>query len=151
MVGASLSGAVPGWRAFVIEDASLRGTPTEWARAALAARERHGATRIVAESNQGGEMVRAVLNGLDPGVPVTLVHAHKSKVARAEPVAALYEQGRVRHLRGLGPLEDQMARMTREGFRGQGSPDRVDALVWALTEALVRPLASQADPRLRRL
>jgi phage terminase large subunit-like protein len=82
-------------------------------------------------------------------VPLTKVHASKGKVARAEPVAALYEQGRVSHLAGLDVLEDQMTRMTLKGYEGKGSPDRVDALVWALTEALIVPAAKWRQPRFR--
>jgi len=79
------------------------------------------------------------------------VHASKGKVARAEPVAALYEQGRVAHLRGLAALEEQMCRMTVQGYAGKGSPDRVDALVWALTELIVDPSQAFVAPRLRTL
>lgn len=150
VVGVSDQGP-DGLRAWVLEDASLKGSTNEWACAALAARLRHGADRIVVEANQGGDTIKTVLLNLDPTAPITSVHAVQSKALRAEPVAALYEQGRVRHLRGLGALEEQMGRMTRDGFRGRGSPDRVDALVWALTEALVTPLSRQRDPRLRRL
>ncbi|MEC8581722.1 MAG: terminase family protein [Pseudomonadota bacterium] len=126
-------------KAVVLEDASVQGvSPLAWAKAAIAARDRWEADRIVAEVNQGGELVAEVLRSVDPLVPVTKVHATKGKAARAEPVAALYEQGRVTHLRGLGALEDQMCLMTTNGFEGKGSPDRVDALVWALTELVLR-------------
>ena len=96
----------------------------------------HEADRIVAEVNQGGALVESVIRQVDGAVPYRAVHASKGKVARAEPVAALYEQGRVRHLPGLGDLEDQMCRMALRGYQGKGSPDRVDALVWALTELI---------------
>jgi phage terminase large subunit-like protein len=126
-------------KAVVLEDASVQGvSPLAWAQASIAARDRWEADRIVAEVNQGGELVAEVLRSVDPLVPVTKVHATKGKAARAEPVAALYEQGRVTHLRGLGALEDQMCLMTTNGFEGKGSPDRVDALVWALTELVLR-------------
>ena len=122
------------WRAVVLEDATVQGArPAEWAAAAVAAFRRHGADRLVAEVNQGGDMVEAVLRQVDPLVPVRRVHATRGKVARAEPVAALYEQGRVRHLPGLQALEDEMCRMTVAGYAGGRSPDRVDALVWALS------------------
>ena len=90
-----------------------------------------------------------VLRQVDPLVPVTTVHATRGKVARAEPVAALYEQGRVRHLRGLQPLEEQMAQMTAQGFRGPGSPDRLDALVWAVHALILEPAAHWRRPRVR--
>lgn len=113
--------------------------------------ERFGADRLVAEVNQGGQMVAEVLRQVDPLVPYKGVHASRGKVARAEPVAALYEQGRVRHLRDLGALEDQMCRMTVQGYEGQGSPDRVDALVWALHELMIEPVAKWRAPRVRSL
>jgi phage terminase large subunit-like protein len=79
------------------------------------------------------------------------VHASKGKVARAEPVAALYEQGRVSHVRGLSVLEDQMAQMTSAGFEGKGSPDRVDALVWALYDLMIEPASKWRNPSIRGL
>ncbi|EPX80186.1 GTA terminase protein [Litoreibacter arenae DSM 19593] len=137
------------WEAVVIEDATVEGaSPTGWAHAALAAYERHGANRIVAEVNQGGDLVETLIHQLDPVVPYRSVHASRGKAARAEPVAALYEQGRVKHYGALGPLEDQMCQMTVTGFQGSGSPDRVDALVWALTELMG---ASAPQARIRTL
>ncbi|MEY8839939.1 ATP-binding protein, partial [Cribrihabitans sp. XS_ASV171] len=84
-----------------------------------------------------------------PLTPFRAVHAARGKAARAEPVAALYEQGRVRHLPGLDALEEQMGLMTARGYEGQGSPDRVDALVWAMHELMVGPAAQVRRPRLR--
>lgn len=136
-------------RAVVLEDASVEGaSPTGWAEAAVAAYRRHGADRIVAEVNQGGDLVETVIRQVDADVAFRAVRASRGKVVRAEPVAALYEQGRVSHLRGLGALEDQMARMTARGFEGPGSPDRVDALVWAITDLV---LGAVAQPKLRLL
>jgi phage terminase large subunit-like protein len=123
--------------------------PTGWAKAAIAAMARFGAARLVAEVNQGGKLVEEVIRQVDPMVPYKAVHAARGKVARAEPVAALYEQGRVRHLRNLGDLEEQMCLMTPRGFEGQGSPDRVDALVWALHELMIEPAAQWRRPRVR--
>ncbi|MEM9786613.1 MAG: terminase family protein [Pseudomonadota bacterium] len=152
VAGVVMQGPVQDWRAFVIEDASVQGArPTEWAKAAIAALHRHGADRLVAEVNQGGEMVEAVLRQVDPLVPYRSVHASKGKVARAEPVAALYEQGRVFHARGLGQLEDQMCQMTTKGFDGIGSPDRVDALVWALHDLMIEPAKKWLNPKIRGL
>ncbi len=152
VVGALTEGAPEDWRAVVLEDASVAAaSPSEWARAALDAMARHGADRLVAEVNQGGDMVESVLRQLDPMVPYKAVRASKGKVARAEPVAALYEQGRVSHCRGLGDLEDQMCRITARGYEGKGSPDRVDALVWALHELMVLPAAHYQRPRVRTL
>ncbi|WP_294924195.1 terminase family protein [uncultured Paracoccus sp.] len=139
------------WRAFVLEDATIRGGPSDWARAALAAMERHGAERLVAEVNQGGDLVESVIRQIDPLVPFRALRAGRGKGLRAEPVAALYEQGRVRHLRGLGALEDQMCRMTVAGYQGRGSPDRLDALVWAIHELMIEPAGRFRRPRLRGL
>lgn len=139
------------WRAYVLEDASVRGGPLVWARAAIAAMERHGAERLVAEVNQGGDLVESVIRQVDPLVPFRALRAGRGKGLRAEPVAALYEQGRVRHLRGLGALEDQMCRMTVRGFEGRGSPDRLDALVWAIHELMIEPAAGWRHPQMRRL
>ena len=139
------------WRAFVLEDATIRGGPSDWARAALAAMERYGAERLVAEVNQGGDLVESVIRQIDPLVPFRALRAGRGKGLRAEPVAALYEQGRVRHLRGLGALEDQMCRMTVAGYQGRGSPDRLDALVWAIHELMIEPASRFRRPRLRGL
>ncbi len=154
VVGAVTRGPVADWRAYVLEDASIRAaSPSDWAHAAIAAMQRHGADRLVAEVNQGGDLVKAVLQQVDPLVPYRAVRAAQGKFLRAEPVAALYEQGRVRHLRGpgagLGALEAQMAQMTAQGYRGEGSPDRVDALVWALHELILAPSMGQRRPSVR--
>jgi len=124
---------------YVMEDASLRGSPDEWGSAAVRLYHRLKADRIIAESNNGGEMVEHVIRTVDPGVPVTLVHASRGKKVRAEPVAAKYEQRRVFHVKPLTLLEDQMTSWLpitqgRESdILDVGSPDRVDALVWGLT------------------
>ncbi|MCB2129016.1 MAG: DNA-packaging protein [Rhodobacteraceae bacterium] len=152
VVGALTEGPPSEWRAWVLEDASLSAaSPDTWARGAIAAMARHGADRLVAEVNQGGALVESVVRQVDPTVPYRAVHASRGKVARAEPVAALYEQGRVHHVRGLGALEDQMCRMTARGYEGKGSPDRVDALVWALSELIVEPAAKWRKPQVRSL
>lgn len=122
--------------AYIIEDWSLRGSPDEWARKAVAAFRKHSADALIAECNQGGEMVARVIQSV-ADIPVKLVRATRGKYVRAEPVSALYEQGRVHHV-GVHPeLEDQMISFTpeRAADRADGySPDRVDALVWTLTE-----------------
>ena len=128
---------------YVLADASGRYAPAEWARAAIAAYGAHQADRIVAEINNGGDMVEATLRMIDPNVPFSAVRAAHGKVARAEPVAALYEQGRIHHIGAFPQLEDQMCSFTSDFDRTTAgySPDRVDALVWALTELLVEPRA----------
>jgi len=152
VVGADTEGPVHHWQAVVLEDASLRAAhPQGWAEAAIAAMERHGAERLIAEVNQGGDLVESVIRQIDPLIPFRAVRASRGKAARAEPVAALYEQGRVRHLPGLDALEDQMVRMTLRGNAGRGSPDRLDALVWALHELMILPAGRWLRPRLRSL
>jgi predicted phage terminase large subunit-like protein len=125
---------------YVLADRSGHYQPTEWAREAIAQfhhPDRH-ADRIVAEVNNGGEMVENTLRMIDQGIPFTAVHASRGKVIRAEPVSALYEQGKVHHVGFFPQLEDQMTSFTIDYDRERdGSPDRVDGLVWAITELLV--------------
>jgi phage terminase large subunit-like protein len=123
-------------RGYVLDDASLRGTPEEWARTAVRMYRKWQADRIVAEKNNGGEMVETVIKTADRSVPVKLVHASRGKAVRAEPISALYEQGRVHHVGRFDELEDQMCIFSVDNLRNdsEGSPDRVDALVWGLTE-----------------
>ena len=152
VVGAFTEGPPQSWRAVVLEDASVTGaSPDQWARAAVAAMERHGADRLVVEVNQGGDMVESVVRQVDPLVALRKVHATRGKHLRAEPVAALYEQGRVAHMAGLGKLEDQMCLMTRSGYQGKGSPDRLDALVWALTDLILDAAFAYRRPQVRGL
>lgn len=152
VVGAQTSGPPHTWRAWVLEDASVKASsPSAWARAAIDAMQRHKAQRLVAEVNQGGDLIQSVLRQIDPVVPFAAVRAHAGKSARAEPIAALYEQGRVFHRRGLADLEAQMAQMTAQGFKGSGSPDRVDALVWALHALIIEPAAQHLRPNVRSL
>ena len=138
---------------YVLADASGHYPPAEWAKAAVIAYRTHHADRIVAEVNNGGDMVEAMLRMTDPNVPFAAVHASHGKVARAEPVAALYEQGRVHHLGAFAPLEDQMCAFSSDFDRDTAgySPDRVDALVWALTELFIEPKPGAAIAEFYRL
>ena len=126
---------------YVLEDASLRGTPHAWATAAVRLYHTLKADRIIAEGNQGGDMVEHTIHTVDPNVPVTLVHATRGKLTRAEPVAALYEQSKVHHAGTFPALEDQQCTWTQ----GDTSPDRLDALVWALTHLML----DAREPRIR--
>lgn len=132
--------------AFLLADESVRLSPDGWGRRVVDAFYRHKADRIVAERNYGGEMVAHVIRSIDPNVPVKLVTATRGKAVRAEPIAALYEQGRVKHCAPMPELEDQMIMMTSSGYTGEGSPDRLDGMVWALTELMVSPAP---EPRIR--
>ncbi len=152
VVGAVTRGPVQDWRAYVLEDATIAGAkPTQWARQAISAMQRWGADRLVAEVNQGGDMVETVIRQINPLVPFRKVHATRGKAIRAEPVAALYEQGRVLHHGALPALEDQMCAMTPQGYTGKGSPDRLDALVWALHELILAPSGNTLTPWMRTL
>jgi predicted phage terminase large subunit-like protein len=123
---------------YVLADASGKHQPVEWAKIAIAAYRAHRADRIVAERNNGGAMVEATIRMVDNNVPVTTVWASRGKVARAEPVSALYEQGRVHHIGAFPQLEDQMCAFASDFDRASAgySPDRVDALVWGVDRAV---------------
>ncbi len=137
-----------GERAVVIEDLSLRpAPPIIWARRAVEAFHRLKADVVIAETNQGGELVTGLLRQVDPDVPVRAVHAKRGKWTRAEPVAALYARGLVSHVGLFAELEDEMCAFGPNGLSGGGSPDRVDALVWALNELML----NSAIPRIRGL
>ncbi len=134
-------------RGYVLADCSVAGRqPLVWAEAAVRAFHGWSADAIVAEVNQGGELVAGVLHQVDASVPVRMVRATRGKWVRAEPVAALYAQGRVRHVGTFPELEDQMAEFGPDGLGGGRSPDRMDALVWALTELMLAP---GGHPRVR--
>lgn len=145
--GIVVAGLTGGGSALVLADCSVeRPTPERWARAAAEAARVWSADRVIAEANQGGDMVASVLRAADIHLPLRLVHARRGKTARAEPVAALYEAGRVHHAGVFAELEDQLCGlMAGGGYHGPGhSPDRADALVWALHELM---LGRQRVPR----
>ncbi|HPL67972.1 MAG TPA: hypothetical protein PLG94_15680, partial [Smithellaceae bacterium] len=121
--------------AYILADETLQGSPLTWAEATVAAYHKYQADRIVVEKNNGGEMVELVIRQVDPNVPITLVNASRSKQTRAEPVAAQYEQGRIHHVGSFPALEDEMCLW----LPGDPSPNRMDALVWALTELMLGP------------
>ncbi|CAN5419825.1 DNA-packaging protein [soil metagenome] len=132
---------------YVIEDASVVGeNPEGWARAVVACAGRHAADRVVAEINQGGQMVRSVLERVDPGLPLATVNATRGKAARAEPVSIEYARARVHHVGAFPALEDEMCGLVAGGrYQGPGrSPDRADALVWALAELMPRHVGKAA-------
>ena len=138
MIGIIVAGKGIDGRGYVLADRSCRLSPAAWGTRAVHAYRDFGADRIVAERNFGGAMVEHVIRTADRNVPFKEVVASRGKMQRAEPVSALYEQGRISHVGdGLTELEDQMCQMTANGYVGDGSPDRVDALVWALTEVML--------------
>jgi phage terminase large subunit-like protein len=152
--GADACGLVAAGRAedgtiYVLADESAAGlTPHGWSRKAIALWRRLEADALVAEVNQGGEMVRTVIGDADPTVPVIAVRAKKGKWLRAEPVSHLYEQGKVKHAGAFPALEDEMCDFALDGLSGGRSPDRLDALVWAVT-ALT--FGARGEPRVRGL
>lgn len=136
-------------KAYVLGDRTVQGCgPLGWARAVVNAYHEFAADRVVAEVNQGGDLVTTVLRQVDPALPLRKVHATRGKAVRAEPVAALYEQRRVRHVGAHPKLEDQMCEFTPGDTRAK-SPDRLDALVWAITELMIANTAG--EPRIVRL
>lgn len=136
-VGIVVAGKGVDGNAYVLADRTCKLSPAAWSKRAVHAAAEFGADRIVAERNYGGAMVEAVIRTAGASVPYKEVTATRGKVVRAEPIAALYEQGRVKHVAGLEAMEDQMCAFSSEGYMGEGSPDRADALVWALTELML--------------
>ena len=122
---------------YVLADRTCNLSPDGWGRRAVEAYREFKADRIVAERNYGGAMVEHVIKTVDRSVSYREVTASRGKIQRAEPVAALYEQGKIKHVKPMPELEDQMCYMTSTGFLGDGSPDRVDALVWGATELMI--------------
>ncbi|MBA7618923.1 hypothetical protein ES703_26255 [subsurface metagenome] len=120
---------------YILDDLTIKGTPDQWATAAVTGYHKALADKIIGEVNNGGDMVEHTVRTVDPTVPFKSVHASRGKYVRAEPVSALYEQGRVHHVGFFSDLEDQLC----EWVPGDTSPDRLDALVWALTELMLEP------------
>jgi phage terminase large subunit-like protein len=136
-------------RGYVIGDRTVQGRdPATWAKAAVAAYHDYQADTIVVETNQGGDLVVQTFKSIDAGVPVKKVHASRGKYLRAEPVSALYNEGRVAHVGTFPELERQMCDFAADGLANGKSPDRLDALVWALTELL---LTNHRVPLIRRM
>ena len=129
-----IAAGLKGEEGFVLEDGSLNGSPLDWARRAILLHDKYEADGIVVEVNQGGDMVAQTLRSVRPNVNIIEVRATRGKHVRAEPIAALYEQGRVHHCGSFTELETQMTNTTNAGYEGAGSPDQMDAAVWALTE-----------------
>lgn len=136
-IGIVVAGLGVDGRAYVLQDGTCQMSPEGWGRRAVDLYRRWDADRIVAERNFGGDMVRFTVATADKQAAFKEVSASRGKVVRAEPIAALYEQGKVSHVGTFADLEDQMCNFTAGGYVGDGSPDRADALVWALTELML--------------
>lgn len=121
-------------RGYVLQDSSVNGSPEVWAKRVIAVYEMLEADAVVVEINQGGDMVKHTIRSIRPDVRVIEVRATRGKHVRAEPISALYSIGKISHVGAFPQLENQMCLMTAAGYEGEGSPDRVDALVWGLTE-----------------
>ena len=133
---------------YVLYDGTVQGlTPDKWAERAVGLWQSWDADYLLAEVNQGGDMVKTILRAIEADIAVQTVYASKSKRTRAEPVAALYQKGKVKHFGKFGPLEDELCALST-GDMGSKSPDRADALVWALTDLLLKP---RSDPRVRKI
>jgi phage terminase large subunit-like protein len=149
-IGIIVAGVCEKGHGYVLADHSCNLSPAGWAERVVSAYHAFNADRVIAEVNYGGAMVEAVIRGADPAIPFRGVTASKGKVARAEPIAALYEQGRVHHVNAFPDLEDELCGLIIGGsYEGPGrSPDRADALVWAFTDLMTR---GQAAPSIRNL
>ena len=137
--------------AYVLEDLTIQAGPKTWGNVATSAFDRHAADIVVAEDNYGGAMVKSVIQTARPNTPYRAVKASRGKVVRAEPISALYEQGKVKHVGYFPELEDELMSFTTTGYQGIGSPNRGDALVWAITElfpGLTRGAAREIDTRI---
>lgn len=132
-------------RGYILADRTCQMSPDGWGRRVVHAYHEFGADRVIGERNYGGAMVQFVVKTADQTVPFKEVVASRGKAVRAEPISALYEQGKVSHVGSFPDLEDQMANMTASGYVGEGSPDRADALVWALTELMLDGKMSAFD------
>lgn len=136
-IGIIVAGKGIDGRAYVLEDGTCQLSPEGWGRRAVDLYHRHNADRIIGERNFGGDMVRFTVATADRNASFKEVVASRGKAVRAEPVSALYEQGKVSHAGTFPDLEDQLCNFTPSGYIGEGSPDRADALVWALTELML--------------
>lgn len=143
-IGIVVAGLGQNGDGYVIADKSTRGGPAHWGAVAVRAYHEFGADLMVGEQNFGGAMVEHVIRTVEPTISYRQVHASRGKTVRAEPVAALYEQGRVGHIGSMPVLEDEMCLMTSTGFIGRGSPDHADAMVWAMSELFLLSVASAA-------
>ena len=139
-----------GERGYVLEDASIQGSPAKWARRALAMYDHYSADAIVVEINNGGVMVKDTILSIRTNVNIVEVRASRGKHVRAEPISSMYEQGRISHIGSFPDLEDQMCLMTSAGFKGEGSPDRVDAMVWGFTELFEEMLIWESETKVPR-
>ncbi len=147
--GIVVAGVGSDGRGYVLDDVTCRGGPQQWAERTVATYDRYDADAVVVEINQGGDMVRHTLKTVRPNLKIIDVRATRGKHVRAEPIASLYTMGKISHVGAFPQLEDQMCLFTAAGYEGEGSPDRADALVWALTELFPKLTKKTNDRRNR--
>ena len=135
-IGIVVAGLGSDKHGYIFEDATGWYSPEGWAQVVKTLYYKHGADRVVAEKNFGGDMVRAVIHGADPNISYKEVNASRGRVVRAEPISAFYERGQVHHVGEFPDLEDELCNFSSVGYTGMGSPNRADALVWALSELM---------------
>jgi phage terminase large subunit-like protein len=133
--------------AYLLEDCTIKAGPATWGKVATSAYDRHQASCVVGEGNFGGAMVQHTIQVARPRTPFKMVSASRGKVQRAEPFSALYEAGKVRHVGVFAKLEDELAGFSTAGYTGNASPNRADALVWALAELFPAMTAGQAQKK----
>lgn len=133
-IGVIVAGLGIDGRGYVLEDLTLKAGPKTWGGVVVSAFDRHLADRVVAETNFGGEMVKFVVQTAKPGVPFKKLTASRGKAVRAEPISSLSEQGKIRFVGAFPELEDELCAMTTSGYKGENSPNRADAFVWAMSE-----------------
>lgn len=150
-VGIAVCGRGTDKHGYLINDLSCNVAPSVWASRIVAAFHEYEADEIVVETNFGGAMVEATLRSVEGGgtLPLKFVTASRGKHIRAQPVASLYEQGKVHHLGSFGDLEDQLCLFTPDGYMGRKSPDRADALIWGMTDLLVQPIKKSTSSEKR--
>jgi phage terminase large subunit-like protein len=149
-IGISVAALGTDGNAYVLEDCTVKAGPATWGRVAVSAWERHEADVIVGEINYGGAMVQHTIQTARPRTPYKAVNATRGKVVRAEPIAALYEQGKVRHVGYFREMEDELSGFSTVGYLGDRSPNRADALIWALTELFPGIVAGKHEKKERK-
>jgi predicted phage terminase large subunit-like protein len=145
-IGIAIAGLGTDGKAYVLEDCSLKAGPSTWGNVATTAYDRHQADVVVAEDNYGGAMVKSTIQTSRPGTPFKAVKASRGKHIRAEPISALYEQGRVCHVGNFRKLEEELTAFSTIGYTGSRSPNRADALIWALSELFPGLVQGPSDP-----
>jgi len=149
-IGICVAGLGSDGNAYLLEDCTVKAGPATWGKVATDAYDRHAADVIVGEINYGGAMVQHVIQTSRPRTPYKQVTATRGKAVRAEPISALYDQGKVRHVGMFRELEDELAAFSTVGYLGESSPNRADAVIWALTELFPGIVKEKVEPRKRK-